>query len=190
MRFSWDDKQAIHPIWPAKGYPYIVIPGDAQKNGNDETIPMLPGLKKLLGKIPEEQSTGWIFNPTTVIDPRVRKMNHSRPETDWVSRVIAKIGFHANVLVRGSEKDRVAFLAWKNQTAEVRKAAPYSGPTVKFASAHDLRRSLAERLREEGVSPLIITRVLRHSSWEVTSRFYAPGEVQREALELHKQLEK
>ena len=190
MRFSWDDKQAIHPIWPAKGYPYIVIPGDAQKNGNDETIPMLPGLKKLLGKIPEEQSTGWIFNPTTVIDPRVRKMNHSRPETDWVSRVIAKIGFHANVLVRGSEKDRVAFLAWKNQTAEFRKAAPYSGPTVKFASAHDLRRSLAERLREEGVSPLIITRVLRHSSWEVTSRFYAPGEVQREALELHKQLEK
>ncbi len=87
-------------------------------------------------------------------------------------------------------RSRAEYLAWKEEKRNNPKTGPYFGNQIKFASAHDLRRSLAERLREEGVSPLVITRVLRHSSWEVTSRFYAPGEVHREAQELRERLGK
>ena len=113
---------------------------------------------------------------------------HQRPEIDWVSRVIAKIGLKADILVRGTEADKAQYLDWKKSKVTDPKITSYSGNPVKFASAHDLRRSLADRLRNEGVNPLIITRVLRHSSWDVTSRFYAPGDVQREAEELRKSL--
>ena len=57
----------------------------------------------------------------------------------------------------------------------------HTGRAVKYASAHDLRRSCAERLLDARVPPLTIARVLRHESWETTRRHYAPGDVQKDA---------
>jgi len=54
----------------------------------------------------------------------------------------------------------------------------------KYASAYDLRRSCAQRLENEGVPPLLICRVMRHSSWETTRRHYASGDIQIEAAKL------
>lgn len=51
----------------------------------------------------------------------------------------------------------------------------------KKAPAHDLRRSIGERRRDAGVPPLVICRVMRHSSWETTRKYYAPGDIQRDA---------
>ena len=63
------------------------------------------------------------------------------------------------------------------------------GKDGEYASAHDLRRSCGERLREAGVPPLVICRVMRHSSWETTRKHYAPGDVQQDAEVLRATLE-
>ena len=52
---------------------------------------------------------------------------------------------------------------------------------VKYASAHDLRRTCAERMLDAEVPPLVICRILRHASWETTRRHYAPGDIQKDA---------
>ena len=64
---------------------------------------------------------------------------------------------------------------------EVEPAQPRTGRPAKYASAHDLRRSCGERLRNAGVPPLVICRVMRHSSWETTRKHYAPGDIQKDA---------
>lgn len=56
-----------------------------------------------------------------------------------------------------------------------------TGRPIKYATAHDLRRSCGDRLRNAGVPPLVICRVMRHSSWETTRKHYAPGDIQRYA---------
>ena len=52
---------------------------------------------------------------------------------------------------------------------------------AKYASAHDLRRSLAERMYDAGVPEREVSRVMRHASSETTRRHYAPGNVQKSA---------
>lgn len=81
-----------------------------------------------------------------------------RPTAEWVGRVISRIGKAAGVVV-----DRA---------------------TGKYASAHDLRRSLADRLEAAGVPERTISRIMRHASVETTRRYYATGNVQREAASL------
>ena len=52
---------------------------------------------------------------------------------------------------------------------------------MKFVSAHDLRRSCLERLRDAGVPMDIVTRVARHANSDTTEKYYAPGKVQSAA---------
>lgn len=90
-------------------------------------------------------------------------MRHQRPDSDWVGKVISRIGREANIVVEPGDKKL---------------------GRVKYASAHDLRRSCCEQLRETGVPPLVICRVMRHSSWETTRKHYARGDVQKDAIVL------
>ena len=90
-----------------------------------------------------------------------RGIRHHRPDADWVGKVIIRIGKAANVVVEEADIN--------------------TGRREQYASAHDLRRSCGEQLREAGVPPLVISRVMRHSSGETTQRHYAPGNVQCDA---------
>lgn len=90
-----------------------------------------------------------------------RRVRHQRPDADWIGTVISRIGKAAKIVVD--------------------EADAKTGRPEKYASAHDLRRSCGEQLREAGVPPLVISRVMRHSSWETTQRHYAPGNVQSDA---------
>src|SRR4051812_17823994 len=72
----------------------------------------------------------------------------------------------------------------------VEPADERTGRPIQFATAHDLRRSCGERLREAGVPPLVICRVMRHSSWETTSKHYAPGNIRSDAEVLRAMLSK
>jgi integrase len=58
----------------------------------------------------------------------------------------------------------------------------------KFASAHDLRRSCAERLVSAGIPEREVSRILRHASVETTRRHYAPGTVQESARIIRERL--
>ena len=164
MHLSWDMPGTIRPIWVAGKNPVLEIPASMQKNDTDETIPLLPWFEDVLLSVEEERRAGWVFSPASLQLKLGRKVSHLRPKSDWVARVISKIGKAAGIVV---------------EEADIKTGRP-----KKYASAHDLRRSCGERLRNAGVPPLLICRVMRHSSWETTRRHYAPGDVQIEAAKL------
>jgi integrase len=247
LDFSWDDNARIHPVWPRRQgqHPTLVIPS-TQKNGKNEEVPLLPGLKKLLDTVPEKLRHGFVvspppaeyempsqtkpwFMPATsdladmiqrysncaiakacgVSDVTVKtwliklglkrkgKGRRYRPEVpaeeidqvrshavrrkhqnptasgritrERVSRVIAQIGEEAKVVVRQADKE--------------------SGRRIKYASAHDLRRSCAERLINLGVSAETLMVIMRHKDFATTRNFYgARRAAQAAAAEVHQKL--
>lgn len=166
MSVSWDKPGTIRPKWKDGIHPLLEIPAAMQKNNSDEDIPLLPGFEALLLETPPEHRTGWVFEPRSLQLKLGRGIRHQRPDADWVGKVISRIGKAAKIVVE--------------------EADPKTGRSVKYASAHDLRRSCGERLREAGVPPLVISRIMRHSSWETTQRHYAPGNVQNDAEVLNR----
>ncbi|WP_390179976.1 tyrosine-type recombinase/integrase [Rhodopirellula bahusiensis] len=168
MHVSWDQPGTIRPKWTEGKLPVLEIPAPMQKNDTEEDIPLLPAFERLLVQVREKDRTGWVFDPLSLHLKLGRKVRHQRPDAEWVGKVISRIGQRAKV--------------------EVAPANPTTGVEIKFASAHDLRRSCGDRLRNAGVPPLVICRVMRHSSWETTRRHYAPGDVQKDAETLRRTL--
>lgn len=156
LAVSWDDPEQIRPAWDRGRFPVLLIPSSLQKNETEEEIPILPGFEALLLETPEGQRTGWVFNPQP-LPQHQRRRTQKRLQGPWVSRVISKISKEAGV------------------------ATFTRGGQTHFATVHDLRRSLAQRLLLAEVDRSIIKAVMRHSSWETTERHYAPGSVQKMA---------
>ena len=103
---------------------------------------------------------------------RRRAVEARRPATskklskDRVSRIISAIGEEAGVVVRQADAER-KFRA-------------------KFASAHDLRRSLAERQINRGVSAETLMVIMRHKDFATTRKFYAAKRrAESAATEIH-----
>lgn len=161
MHVSWDLPGTIRPVWRDNQLPILDIPAAMQKNDTEENIPLLPWFVSLLLKTPAEQRRGWVFNPLSLQLRVGRKVRHHRPDAEWVGKVVARIGEAAGIVVEQADER--------------------TGRPTKHATAHDLRRSCGERLRNAGVPPLVICRVMRHASWDTTRKFYAPGDVQRDA---------
>lgn len=166
MHVSWDAPRTIRPVWKEGKLPILEIPATMQKNDTEESIPLLPGFSGLLQRVPVDQRTGWIFNPSQPALKGGGRRIASRPQAEWVGKVISRIGKASGIIVE-QEDER-------------------TGRPKKFVTAHDLRRSCGERLREAGVPPLVICRVMRHTSWDTTRRHYAPGDIQSDAEVLHK----
>jgi len=57
----------------------------------------------------------------------------------------------------------------------VRQPDEETGQRIKFASAHDLRRSLSQRLINAGVSAETLMIIMRHKTFATTKKFYAAG---------------
>jgi integrase len=161
MHVSWDKPGTIRPVWKDGQHPILEIPAALQKNDTEECIPLLPWFEVVLLETDPQKRTGWVFNPLSLQLKLGRRVNYQRPDTEWVGKVIARIGKEASV--------------------EVEPADERTGRRTKYATAHDLRRSCGERLRDAGVPPLVICRVMRHSSWETTRKHYAPGNIQGDA---------
>jgi len=147
-------------------HPTLAIPADMQKNDTDESIPLLPGFESLLILTPESKRQGWAFDPQSLQSRIGRKVKHQRLDVDWVGRVISKVGKAASVIVQPAKGEKPA----------------------KYASAHDLRRSCADRLVASGVPLDEVQGIMRHASSETTKRHYAPGSVQRSAANIREQL--
>ena len=170
MHVSWDTPGTIRPQWNDGQHPVLEIPAAMQKNDTEESIPLLPWFENVLMQTPQEHRTGWVFNPKSLQLRLGRRIRNHRPDADWVGKVVGRIGKAAGIVVE--------------------QANERTGQPVKYASAHDLRRSCGERLRNAGVPPLIICRVMRHSSWETTRKHYAPGDIQQDAAALRDILER
>lgn len=92
-----------------------------------------------------------------------------RLTAEYVSQIISEIGRKAGVVV---------------QPANVE-----AGRRIKYASAHDLRRSCAYRLINAGISAETLRIILRHKDFKTTERFYgAIRQAQSAATELHQKL--
>lgn len=159
MHLHWSDGRCILPKWPMDALPVLSIPATMQKNDTEETIPLLPGFESLLLETPEIERFGWVLNPMSLQTKLGRTVRHQRPDAEWVGKVITRIGKAAGVVVVAAAGDG----------------------EPKFASAHDLRRSCAERLVSAGIPEREVARVLRHASIETTRKHYAPGNVQESA---------
>ncbi|HJN13681.1 MAG TPA: hypothetical protein QF564_33720 [Pirellulaceae bacterium] len=94
----------------------IWIPGDKEKGNRDRVLPMAPEFAEFLRETPLGSRRGFVFNPLSRL-----KGYRNRIAARQVGCVVALIGKAANAKV--SE----------------------TGGQVKFASAHDLRRSFGER---------------------------------------------
>jgi len=71
----------------------------------------------------------------------------------------------------------------------VRQPDKDTGRRIKYASAHDLRRSCAERLINLGVSAETLMVIMRHKDFATTRKFYgAKRAAQAAAAEIHQKL--
>jgi hypothetical protein len=86
-------------------------------------------------------------------DGRVFGLNYTRK--DGVSKVVSDIGAKAGVKV------------------DSKRTADPETPKVKYASAHDLRRSFGERwAMRPDIMPQVLMQLMRHESIETTMRYY------------------
>lgn len=159
MHLHWSDETYIVPKWKRGTLPVLSIPATMQKNDTEESIPLLPGFEAMLLETPEVQRFGWVFNPMSLRIRQGRRPTVQRADTEWIGKIISRIGKAAGVVVR--------------------PAVGVEQP--KYASAHDLRRSCAERLVAAGVPEREVSRILRHADVATTRRHYAPGNVQESA---------
>jgi integrase len=150
--------------------PILEIPAALQKNDTEESIPLLPWFETVLLETPLEHRNGWVFHPKSLQLRFGRKVRHKRPNAEWVGRIVGRIGRAADIVVEIADEK--------------------TGRPIKYASAHDLRRSCGDRLRNVGVTPLVMCRVMRHASRETTRKHYAPGDVQSDAEVLRNSLRK
>lgn len=161
MQVSWDQPDTIKPVWREGKEPTLLFPAEAQNNNKHQETSLLSGFEALLLKTPEEERSGYIFNPISLRTKRGSEPKPGRPKAEWVGNVIGRIGKKSGIVV---------------VPANTRTGAP-----AKYVSAHDLRRTCGQRLQDAGVPIAIISNVLRHGSSATTKKHYIQGNVQNDA---------
>lgn len=130
--------------------PMLWIPAALEKGNKDRRLPMAPEFAELLLSVPQDQRTGPVFNPKS-------KQRTPRLSAWSVGTTVSTIGERAGVKVNTDAKG-----------------------IVKYASAHDLRRSFGERWATK-VVPQVLMELMRHESIETTMRFYVGENADRTA---------
>jgi len=124
-------------------HPMMRIPAEMEKGHKDRHLPITPDFAEFLLATPEAERTGRVFKLATR-----RAVPGADVGRDRASHVISAIG----------------------QAAGVKVSTDQAGK-VKFASAHDLRRSFGERWAAK-VMPNVLQQLMRHESIDTTLRFY------------------
>jgi integrase len=122
--------------------PMLHIVAESEKGNRDRLLPIAPEFAEFLLTTPEADRHGRVFRP----ESRTRGVVHT---LDFVSKTICRIGKAAGVKV---------------------STDPTTGK-VRFASAHDLRRSFGERWSSR-IMPQVLMALMRHESIDTTMRYY------------------
>lgn len=150
LALSWDDENAIRVDMSGKR-PMLVIPAGCDKSGKSRQLAITPDFAELLIDTPQANRCGLVF----VIPSRGAK--GARLTMDRVKHLICSIGKAANV-----------------------KVATDANGRVKFASAHDLRRSFGERWSGR-LLPQVLMELMRHSDIKTTLTYYVGKNAERTA---------
>jgi len=132
--------------------PMLRIPAELEKGNKDRMLPMAPEFAEFLLQTPKAQRHGRVF-----------KFTAQRSGGDCLSvgrtgRIVADLGAAAGVKV----------------------STGAATGAVKYASAHDLRRSFGARWAAR-VMPQVLKELMRHESIETTMRFYVGRNAQSTA---------
>ena len=139
----WWDRDDKLAIDLSGRYPMLRIRSELEKGNEERLLPMTPDFADFLLATPQADRTGPVFSPLAIGG------DAGRPGINWVSKVISSIGDAAGVKV----------------STDMRTSK------VKYASAHDLRRSFGERWSSK-VMPTILQQLMRHADISTTLRFY------------------
>lgn len=138
----WDRDDRMHVDLSGK-YPALRILAETEKGHQDRLLPLAPEFCEWLLETPEDERTGRVFK-----FPAQRTRGEALTLIR-VSQIITAIGEKAGVKVSTSARTG----------------------NVKYASAHDLRRSFGERWAQR-VMPQVLRELMRHESIETTMKFY------------------
>jgi integrase len=143
MTLTWDEHGMRVEL--SSKYPMLSIPADCQKSNKDEMLPVAPEFAEMLLSVPDDQRTGFVFNPA-------RKHSEERFKCPReAGRTIRLIGQRANV--------KVDEFTRKGETV------------IKYATAHDLRRAFGTRWAPR-VMLVDLQKLMRHETIETTMKFY------------------
>lgn len=137
-------------------FPMLWIPAECEKGHQDRLLPIAPEFAEFLLATPESERKGRIFNPLPIGPPRSERLCDYR-----VCEIVARIGKAAGVKVHTD---------------------PKTGK-IKYASAHDLRRSFGERWAAR-IMPPDLMMLMRHENIETTLRYYVGRNAQTTAKTL------
>jgi len=142
MRLHWTDRNELCVMDLDKQHPMLYVKAEAEKGHEDRILPMSPEFAEFLRAVPRGERCGYVFNP----QPR-RARYGERLTSHRVGIVVSDIGEAAGVKVDETDGK------------------------VKFASAHDLRRSFGERWARK-IMPAVLQELMRHESIHTTMRYY------------------
>ena len=153
FRCYWDRDDMIMPSGLTGGTPSIHFPAATHKRGQDATIALSPDAVEMFCETPKRQRSGLIFLP-------IRGIRKQITTPDGLGRLIAAVGERAKVITQND---------------------PVTGQK-RYATMHDLRRTLGTRLaQEESLTPAEVMSQMRHRSIETTMKNYFRADVAKTA---------
>lgn len=159
LMLTWNDHRMLRVDLSGK-YPMLWIPAELEKGNKDRLLPIAPEFAEFLLTTPEAERTGFVFNPLA------RRVKGPRLQPHRVGEVVSDIGTTAAIKVHTD---------------------PRTGK-IKYASAHDLRRSFGERWAPR-VMPQVLMQLMRHESIETTLKFYVGRNAETTAAALYAAVE-
>lgn len=150
----WDNEDQMHIHKINSRRPMLRIFEEDEKGKQDRLLSITPDFVEFLRKTPEEERSQRVFNPL---------VRGGRPSwnVSSVGHKISDFGEAAKIKVNANRKTG----------------------KVKFASAHDLRRSFGARWAAR-VMPPILQELMRHESIETTMRYYVGKNAERTSDEV------
>ena len=158
LKLHWESDEGLMIDLHTHRFPMLRIRAEAEKGNKDRLMPIVPEFAQFLLTVPEEERTGFVFNPLH------ERSLQKRLTPLAVSKKIVDIGEKANIIV--SEKG--------NRDRQTGKPKP------RYASAHDLRRAFGARWSNK-VMPLHLMELMRHESMETTLKFYVGRDAEKAA---------
>ena len=158
LGLSWDTWAEGISVDLSGEYGMFRIPGEAQKNGKEQLLPMAPEFEEMLRSVPEDQRSGFVFQMG-----KARLGYAGRASQDTCVRFIGDLGEDAGIIVSRKRDE------------------------TKYATAHDLRRAFGVRWSGR-VPAATLQQMMRHACITTTMNYYVEQEAATLAASIHASL--
>ncbi|MFA5056468.1 MAG: site-specific integrase [Opitutaceae bacterium] len=160
LALSWDATGGLSVDLSGK-YPMLRVKRHWEKGHKDRILPIAPEFAEFLLAVPINQRSGLVFRLQAIECPTA-KGGRSRAmpgtiDSEWAGRIVSRIGKAAGVVVDTSDAGR-----------------------IKYATAHDLRRSFGSRWALR-VMPPVLKELMRHDDIKTTMKYYVGYNADRTA---------